>query len=221
MPPKPTDDDEMDDDLDLDEDTRKVPYSRLQKAIRRMRTAEKRVKELEAAADEWDTERAALTQERDSLRTRGEEWELERAAVAAGLTDPEGLDLARLAYNRLKPEDRPRGGIAGWLKDREHLPRGVRAYLPDPEGEDKGKAKNEATNREAAIERRGQRTELPNPDRGIRQTGATGQPHSSGEVTRMSAQDYASQRESIWRGMGMRPPSGIPGLARKDTPSSE
>lgn len=211
MPPKKPDNapaDDMDDDDLLEEDERKVPYSRFRQAIRRMRAAEAKVRELEDSAEEWAAERETLTSERDQLRTQSEGWEVERAAMAAGLTDPEGLDLARVLYARVKPEDRPKGGIAGWLKDRDALPKGLRTYLATEDGDkstttdgkgDKGKGAQQAAPKD------GPRTQAPPPDRGVRAASGSGAPYTGKDLARMSPQDYAAQRSSVWDSVGVPP----------------
>lgn len=93
----------------------------------------------ETAAKTWEEDRAKLsavdpTIETDraelaQLRESSAAWQVERDLLAAGLTDPEGMEYARHAYGRVAEADRPKGGIGEWLKG-DKLPRAVSAYLP-------------------------------------------------------------------------------------------
>lgn len=72
-----------------------------------------------ATAAEWETKFAqAKTQ-----------WETERELFSRGITDAEGLDFVRMAYDRLPAEGRP--PLGEWLSATDKLPKAVRAYLPE------------------------------------------------------------------------------------------
>ena len=61
-------------------------------------------------------------------------WQTERAAWSAGITDDEGVDVARTLYNRLPKTDRPAFG--DWLtslkSDPSKAPRSLQPYLGAP-----------------------------------------------------------------------------------------
>ncbi len=92
-----------------------------------------------AAVAAWDAERAQLatvdpTIETDRaelarLRSEAAAWGDERALLAAGITDPEGQDIARYAWNRIPEAERPKDGIGPWVKS-DKAPKAVAAYVP-------------------------------------------------------------------------------------------
>lgn len=71
-----------------------------------------------ASASEWEQK---FTQARTT-------WETERELFSRGITDQEGMDFVRLAYDRLPAEGRP--PLGEWLAG-DKLPKAVRAYLPE------------------------------------------------------------------------------------------
>lgn len=137
-------------------------------------------------------------------------WETERAAMAAGLTDPEGIAFARVAYDRVPPEQRPEGGIGAWLKS-DSIPRGVRAYLP-AQGQQATTTTQPATqanqrwNTQSSIP--GLRTKAHDPDKGTNNASgpSTAAPYSGDAVSRMSVADYARNRDAIWNNLGQPAP---------------
>ena len=62
------------------------------------------------------------------LKAGQEGWAMERAILGAGITDADGIEFTRVAYNRLPTENRPE--LGSWLKNRDALPKAVQAYLP-------------------------------------------------------------------------------------------
>lgn len=72
-----------------------------------------------ATAAEWETKFA-------QARTQ---WETERELFSRGITDQEGMDFVRMAYDRLPAEGRP--PLGEWLSATDKLPKAVRAYMPE------------------------------------------------------------------------------------------
>ncbi len=188
---------------------------RRKEAEEALRAAEERIDALEGeiaehkrAAKQWESVQA----ERDALVAEREAWAEEKAMVGIGLTDPEGIDLARLAYGRIKPEDRPKGGIAEWLSDRDALPKGVRSYLEDAPKADP-KAAEPAPKAAPPAARKA-------PDTDAKARHAPGAPptFTGGAVSQMSADEVAASREAIWASLGRTPPTvTIPGIGPKGT----
>ena len=133
-----------DDDAHLDHETQSVRVAhRLAKVTAARDQYRRELETLQAkhAADQaaWTAERATLTAadptieadraELAQLRESSSAWQVERDLMAAGLTDPEGMEYARHAYSRIAEADRPKGGIGEWLKG-DKLPKAVSAYLP-------------------------------------------------------------------------------------------
>lgn len=71
-----------------------------------------------ASASEWETK----------FSTARSQWETERELFSRGITDQEGMDFVRIAYDRLPAEGRP--PLGEWLAG-DKLPKAVRAYMPD------------------------------------------------------------------------------------------
>jgi hypothetical protein len=124
-----------DEDADTGAETqvRTVPYERLQAATRAKAEAEARAAELEARVAELvpASKRAeTLAAQLADYERRAAAWTEERAILAAGISDPDGIDFARHAWSRVPADQRPEGGLPAWLQSRDALPRAVQAYLP-------------------------------------------------------------------------------------------
>lgn len=89
-----------------------------------------------AAAATMQSELDALRAQHDAARAEWQAaqtgWTTERAILSAGITDPEAADIVAHAYGRVPtPAEGAKPTLAEWLANRETLPKGVRAYLPD------------------------------------------------------------------------------------------
>ena len=89
-----------------------------------------------AAAATMQSELDALRAQHDAARAEWQAaqtgWTTERAILSAGITDPEAADIVAHAYGRVAtPAEGAKPTLAEWLANREALPKGVRAYLPD------------------------------------------------------------------------------------------
>jgi hypothetical protein len=91
--------------------------------------------QLAAAAtmqSELDTLRAQHDAARAEWQAAQTGWTTERAILSAGITDPEAADIVAHAYGRVPtPAEGAKPTLSEWLANREALPKGVRAYLPD------------------------------------------------------------------------------------------
>ena len=94
--------------------------------------------QLAAAAtmrSELDTLRAQHDAARAEWQAAQTGWTTERAILSAGITDPEAADIVAHAYGRVPtPAEGAKPTLAEWLSNRDALPKGVRAYLPDASG---------------------------------------------------------------------------------------
>ena len=123
----------------VDEGTdNKSAEARIRKLVERAKEAEARAAEADArmsdvlkrmeSAEASQAERDKLISElRAAQDQQTADHQLERAIMARGITDAEGLDIARYAYDKLGDERPP---IEEWLAGT--LPRSVAAYLPAP-----------------------------------------------------------------------------------------
>lgn len=89
-----------------------------------------------AAAATMQSELDALRAQHDAARAEWQAaqtgWTTERAILSAGITDPEAADIVAHAYSRVAtPAEGEKPSLSEWLANREALPKGVRAYLPD------------------------------------------------------------------------------------------
>lgn len=89
-----------------------------------------------AAAATMQSELDALRAQHDAARAEWQAaqtgWTTERAILSAGIVDPEAADIVAHAYSRVAtPAEGAKPTLAEWLANREALPKGVRAYLPD------------------------------------------------------------------------------------------
>jgi hypothetical protein len=81
---------------------------------------------------ELDTLRAQHDAARAEWQAAQTGWTTERAILSAGITDPEAADIVAHAYGRVPtPAEGAKPTLSEWLANREALPKGVRAYLPD------------------------------------------------------------------------------------------
>lgn len=92
-----------------------------------------------AAAATMQTELDTLRAQHDAARAEWQAaqtgWTTERAILSAGITDPEAADIVAHAYGRVPtPAEGAKPTLSEWLANREALPKGVRAYLPDASG---------------------------------------------------------------------------------------
>ena len=94
--------------------------------------------QLAAAAtlrSELDTLRAQHDVQRAEWQAAQTGWTTERAILSAGIVDPEAADIVAHAYGRVAvPAEGAKPSLSEWLANRDALPKGVRAYLPDASG---------------------------------------------------------------------------------------
>lgn len=81
--------------------------------------------EMVKQADTYKATAAEWEQKFTQARTQ---WETERELFSRGITDQEGMDFVRMAYDRLPAEGRP--ALGEWLAG-DKLPKAVRAYMPE------------------------------------------------------------------------------------------
>lgn len=184
-----------------------VPYHRFSEVTKARREAETKIEELQKthskefkeAEKGWQTQLSELqgkvasadtmAQQLAELQAKEQHWSLERSIMGAGITDPEGIEFARLAYERLPPEGR--APVSEWLSARDALPRAVQAYMPG----------------EPAAAPAGANRTPPAANAGARAPPAPSAPASAADIARMSPQEYAAQREAIHAAVGLRSPA--------------
>lgn len=113
-----------------------IPAGASNAAGDRIRALSKAKRELEAelaalkAAGDPVALKAQVETMKEAARTQANAWATEKAIISAGVTDADGVETIRWAYERLPAEGRPE--LAAWLADREKLPKAAQAYLPAP-----------------------------------------------------------------------------------------
>ena len=75
-----------------------------------------------------DTYKATAAEWEQKFSTARTQWDTERELFSRGITDQEGMDFVRMAYDRLPAEGRP--PLSEWLAG-DKLPKAVRAYMPE------------------------------------------------------------------------------------------
>lgn len=94
--------------------------------------------QLAAAAtmrSELDAMRAQHDVQRAEWQAAQTGWTTERAILSAGIVDAEAADIVAHAYSRVAtPAEGAKPTLSEWLSNRDALPKGVRAYLPDTSG---------------------------------------------------------------------------------------
>jgi len=84
---------------------------------------------------ELDTLRAQHDVQRAEWQAAQTGWTTERAILSAGIVDPEAADIVAHASGRgAVPAEGAKPSLSEWLANRDALPKGVRAYLPDASG---------------------------------------------------------------------------------------
>jgi hypothetical protein len=105
-----------------------VPYSRFAQV-------NAKVTELAAVAEAAKAEaaaaKAAAAEWEGKHNAAAADWGTERAIMQRGITDAEGLAVAKTLFGMVPPEARPAEGIAGWLgaMTPETAPVALRGYL--------------------------------------------------------------------------------------------
>lgn len=151
----------------------------MQSQLEAQAEAVKSAEALKAQLGEWEGKYAAAETS----------WRTERELLARGISDAEGLDFVRLAYDRLPKDNRP--PLGEWLSDTEKLPKAVRAYLPD----------STPTTATPASEPAKATTPPPRANAGALPTGGQAPSQFSPEaISRMSPSEYRAAREAILAG---------------------
>lgn len=191
-----------------------VPADRLQKVTEQRREAQKTARELEAQLEEAQGQLTeaqkhakgseALAQQVEELRGQIEaqkaEHETDRALLEAGITDPEGRDVARYLYGRLDEEGRP--PLSEWLgsfgEDRSAAPRALTPYLstldvpspaPAPAEAQAGAPSSDPAPTQGRV--------MPPPNAGVRHAAPSSEPYSAEAIRRMSPEEYRQHRDAI------------------------
>jgi len=128
-----------------------------------------------------DTYKASASEWEAKFSTARGQWETERELFSRGITDQEGMDFVRIAYDRLPAEGRP--PLGEWLAG-DKLPKAVRAYMPDAASAPAPTAK----------------TTTPPPPANAGATNApAGSPsqYSPEAISRMSPSEYKAARAAI------------------------
>lgn len=117
-------------------DTNMVPHSRLNEEIAKRKEIEADLNALKATLTAVEAKAAEADSLRAQLASATAEHETFRAGVEAGITDPEGLDLARYFYDKVQPvEGAERPSFADYMgklkTDPTARPKALGAYFAD------------------------------------------------------------------------------------------
>jgi hypothetical protein len=168
-----------------------VGTSRAEERIRSLSTERKQLREQLAELQsryeqqsemvkQADTYKASASDWEAKFSTARSQWETERELFSRGITDQEGMDFVRIAYDRLPAEGRP--PLGEWLAG-DKLPKAVRAYMPDG-----GLPPAPATTT----------APVPSANAGVTNAPAGAPSQYSGEaIQRMSGAEYKAARAAI------------------------
>lgn len=123
-----------------------IPYDRFQAVVAdrndlkgKLEEMGRQVQSLTEKAATADTLAAQFREAQAALAKERESWGMERAIIGAGISDPEGVDFTRLAYERVKPDAAgKKPSITDWLGQRDALPKAIQAYMPSGDGAQQG-----------------------------------------------------------------------------------
>lgn len=172
--------------------------SRAEDRIRALTQERRQLREQLAAMQSQLEQQAEVVKSAEQLKAQLGEWEgkysqaeanwrAERELLARGITDAEGIDFVRLAYDRLPKTDRPE--LGAWLSEPDKLPKAVRAYLPE--------ASATSTTTEAA-KASTTTTTPPRANAGTLPTGGQAPSQFSPEaIWRMTPEEYRSARQAV------------------------
>lgn len=146
-----------------------------------------------------------ITAERDALRATHEAaiaewtakettWQTERAILGAGITDPEAADFVAHAYGKVTPDaEGKKPALGEWLQNREALPRGVRAYLPEAAATAQTAASTATGAAAIATAAKAQ----PRVNAGATQAAPVNAPFTAAQIAAMTPAEYAKNRAAI------------------------
>lgn len=165
----------------------------------KVRTLEEEAVTLRAGQAEAGGHKARVDELAATLDTERRGWATERAILAAGITDPEGVDVVRWAYERTNaPEGGERPPLADWLGARDALPRAVQAYLPAPAAGGVTPSPQVAPAVGAPVSR----GVGPNPDRGAAVGAPTTPQFTAESVARMTPEQWKVSRAAVLGSLG-------------------
>ena len=188
-------------------DEKAVPYERFQavtkgrrEALARVAELEDQVRQLQGAAGTVEQLTSKLADVEGRLTAQASEWQAERALWQAGLTDPDGIEVARMFYARIEPDKRPPMGewLQGLKADPDKAPRALAAYL--------GGIADRAAASSSAAAPEPQRPAPPNPNRGAASSSAAAAATAGGfdaaTIKRLADEarrtgDYSKLREAM------------------------
>lgn len=126
------------------------------------------------------------------------QWADERGIISLGITDPDEIDLTRLAWSRVEESKRPKGGLGEWLGAEGAAPKALKSLIPD-------RAAAGAGEEPTPVQPKG----LPAPNRNARAEPAK---HgavvwTADKVESLSPAEYAKHRDAIMaETTALRPP---------------
>lgn len=163
-------------------------------ALARVTQLETQLADANGKASKYDAAAAEI----EKFRAKEAAWGDEKLIMGSGITDPEGVDFARVAWGRVPADQRPAGGLKEWLSKPDALPKAVRAYLPE-QSSGQQTSGQQSGGQQGGGQGGGQG--LPPSSRGAVQTTPGGQPAMTVEqIMSLSAEDYAKARTDLLTG---------------------
>ena len=188
-----------------------IPKERLDKVSEQRRNLRDELANAQQALDDLRSETSTASAEvaaklshAETLQSRVAEleaersgWATERALMAAGVTDEEGVGIARLLWDRMAENDRP-ASVGDWLKS-DSVPLAIRAYLPTTTTE----APTTTTEAEAPATNGERVNRNPPTNRGATAAAPTAPVYSREAIASMAKngtyREHAEQIRADWR----------------------
>lgn len=183
-----------------------IPKERLDKVSEQRRGLKEQLANAQQALEDLQTEADSASAQNEAKLIHAETliakvakleaaqsgWDTERALLAAGVTNEEGIGIARLLWDRL-PEDSKPQSVSEWLQG-ESVPLAIKAYLPEPAAEPAAEQSPEPEAEPAAQARINRN---PPTNRGAVGTAPTAPIYTRGSIEGMSLDEYRAHREQI------------------------
>jgi hypothetical protein len=174
-----------------------IPKERLDKVSEQRRNLRDELANAQQALDDLRSETSTASAEVAAklsvaeLEAERSGWATERALMAAGVTDEEGVGIARLLWDRMAEDDRP-ASVGDWLKS-DSVPLAIRAYLPTTTTE----APTTTTEAEAPATNGERVNRNPPTNRGATAAAPTAPVYSREAIANMTPAEYREHRQQI------------------------
>lgn len=187
-----------------------IPKERLDKVSEQRRGLKEQLANAQQALEDLQAETATASAQSEAklqhaetllervtqLESEKAGWATERALMAAGVTNEEGVGIARLLWDRIPADDRP-ATVGEWLTS-DAVPLAIKAYLPSGSAPaDQAAAAPAEPAQAAPADQRINRN--PPANRGATGTAPTAPIYTRESIAAVPKEEWAAHREQIMR----------------------